>query len=166
MAPPPKRNHNMSRLAPFALLSALALPAMAVPPNACELVKPEEINLVATGVKVERVQQVKTGNPSECGFLDAKRTAVLTVTVREVQYAVKDELQMDRDNLEKIYKSRSKTVDTVGEGGYWMPVHNQMGFRKGKTIVSLKFAVPKNQNEIDTSQIARVIESRIGQPAK
>lgn len=156
----------MSRFAPAALLAALALPAVAAPPNACDLVKPEEINLVATTAKVERVQQVKTGNPSECGFLDSKRTAVLTVTVREVQYAVKDEIQMDRDSLEKIYKSRSKTIDTVGEGGYWMPVHNQMGFRKGKTIVSLKFAIPKNQNEIDTSQIARVIEARLSQPAK
>lgn len=156
----------MSRLAPIALLSALALPAMAVPPNACELVKPEEINLVATSVKVERVQQVKTGNPSECGFLDAKRAAVLTVSVREVQYAVKDELQMDRDNLEKIYKTRSKTIDTVGDGGYWMPVHHQLGFRKGKTIVSMRFTVPKNQTEIDTSQIARVIEARLSQPPK
>jgi len=37
-----------------------------------------------------------------------------------------------------------------------------MGFRKGKTIVSVRFAQPKNQNELDTSQIARVIENRLG----
>ena len=151
----------MSRLAPLALVSALALPAYATPPNACELIKPEEINLISDR-KVERVQQQKSGNPSECGFLDGKRTAVLVVTVREVQYAVKDEMFMERDNLEKIYRTKSKTVDTVGEGGYWIGNHNQLGFRKGKTIVSVRFATAKNQNELDTSQIARVIESRIG----
>lgn len=151
----------MSRL-PLPLLAAfLALPAYAAPPNACDLVKPEEINLISER-KVERVQQQKSGNPSECGFLDGKRTAVLVVTVREVQYAVKDEMFMERDNLEKIYRTKSKTIDTVGEGGYWIGVHHQLGFRKGKVIVSLRFATPKNQNEIDTSQIARVIETRIG----
>ena len=151
----------MSRIAPIALLSLFALPALAAPPNACELLKPEEINLIAAN-KVERVQQVKTGNPSECSFLDAKRGAVLTVSVREVQYAVKDEMGQERESLEKIYRTKSKTIDTVGEGGYWTPVHNQLGFRKGKMIVSVRFAQPKNQNELDTSQVARVIENRIG----
>jgi hypothetical protein len=83
------------------------------------------------------------------------------VTVRTVQYAVKDELFQERDNLEKIYKSRSKQLDTVGEGGYWLAANHQLGFRKGKTIVSLRFTNPKNQNEIDTGQIARVIEGRL-----
>ena len=149
----------MSRLSPLVLLSALALPAYAAQ-NACELVNPEEINLIAAS-KVDKVVQQKTGNPSECGFLDARKASVLTVTVRDVQYAVKDEMNMERDNLEKIYKTRSKPVDTVGEGGYWMPVVHQLGFRKGKTIVNLKFGPTKNQNELDTSQIARVIETRL-----
>ena len=153
----------MSRLL-LALLSSFAVPAFAAA-NACELVMPEEINLIATTTKVEKVVQQKTGNPSECGFLDAKKASVLVVTVRDVQYAVKDELFMERDNLEKIYKSRSKPVDTVGEGGYWMPVANQLGFRKAKTIVNVKFGVPKNQNELDTAQIARVIETRLSKPA-
>ena len=152
----------MSRLT-LALLSALALPAYAAQ-NACELIKPEEINLISTS-KVDKVVQQKSGNPSECGFLDAKKAAVLVVTVRDVQYAVKDELFMERDNLEKIYKTRSKNLDTVGEGAYWLPVNHQLGFRKGKTIVTLRFGTPKNQNELDTSQIARVIETRLGKPA-
>jgi len=149
----------MSRLT-LALLSALALPAYAAQ-NACELVMPEEINLIATTTKVDKVVQQKTGNPSECGFIDARKSAVLVVTVRDVQYAVKDEMFMERDNLEKIYKNHSKPVDGVGDGAYWMPVANQLGFRKAKTIVNVKFGVPKNQNEIDTAQIARVIETRL-----
>jgi hypothetical protein len=150
-------------LGTVASLAALALPAYtATPenPNACELVKPEEINLISDK-KVEKVLQQKSGNPSECGFIDAKKTAVLVVTVRTVQYAVKDEMFQERDNLEKIYKSRSKQLDTVGEGGYWLPPNHQLGFRKGKTIVTVRFNNPKNQNEIDTGQIARVIEARL-----
>ena len=90
---------------------------------------------------------------------------MLVVTVRDVQYAVKDELFMERDNLEKIYKTRSKNIDTVGEGAYWLPVNHQLGFRKGKTIVTVRFGTTKNQNELDTSQIARVIETRLGKAA-
>ena len=121
---------------------------------------PEEINLVASS-KVEKVLQQRSGNPSECGFIDAKKTAVLVVTVRTVQYAVKDEMFQERDNLEKIYHSKSKQLDTVGEGGYWLAANHQLGFRKGKTIVTLRFSTAKNQNEVDTSQIARVVESRL-----
>lgn len=141
---------------------AFALPAMALaePPNACELLSPDEINTIAER-KVERVQQQKSGNPSQCGFLDSRKAAVLVVSVREVKYAVKDELFQERDNLEKIYKSRSKQLDTVGEGGYWLPPNKQLGFRKGKMIVSVTFSTPKNQNELDTAQVARMIESRI-----
>jgi hypothetical protein len=93
--------------------------------------------------------------------MGAKKAAVLVVTVRRVQYAVKDELFQERDNLEKIYHSKSKQVDAVGEGAYWLAANHQLGFRKGKTIVSLRFATPKNQNEGDTSQIARVIDARL-----
>ena len=141
---------------------AFALPAAALadPPNACELLTPEEINSIAER-KVERVQAQKSGNPSQCGFLDSRRAAVLVVSVREVKYAVRDELFQERDNLEKIYKSRSKLIETVGDGGYWLPPNKQLGFRKGNMIVNVVFSTPKNQNEVDTSQIARMIESRI-----
>jgi hypothetical protein len=144
------------------LLASLVLPAaaLAAPPNACELITPEEINAIAER-KVERVQPQRSGNPSECGFLDSRRGAVLVVSVREVQYAVKDELAQEAHNLEKIYKSRSKALETVGDGGYWLPSNKQLGFRKGKNIVNVTFSTPKNQNELDTSQIARVIDGRI-----
>ena len=106
----------------IAALAFLAMPAavLATPPNACEVVTADEINKIAVS-KVERVQVQKAGNPSQCGFLDGRKASVLVVSVREVQYAVKDELFQERDNLEKIYKTRSKQLDTVGEGGYWNP---------------------------------------------
>jgi len=153
---------SSTRLATLAALAAFGATAtLAATPNACELVKPEEINLIAAK-KVERVQAQKSGNPSECGFLESSRTSVLTVNVREVQYAVKDELFQEISNLEKIYKSRSKPVEGVGDGAFWLKANNQLSFRKGKTIVTVTFAVPKNQNEADTTQIAKVIESRLG----
>ena len=146
----------------IAALAFLAIPAaaLAAPPNACEVVTAEEINKIAVS-KVERVQAQKAGNPSQCGFLDGRKASVLVVSVREVQYAVKDELFQERDNLEKIYKTRSKQLDTVGEGGYWNPANKQLGFRKGKMIVNVTFSIKENQSEVDTSQIARIIESRI-----
>ena len=146
----------------IAALAFLALPAavLAAPPNACEILKPEDINPIAVS-KVERVQVQKAGNPSQCGFMDGRKAAVLVVSIREVQYAVKDELFQERDNLEKIYKTRSRALETVGDGGYWNPANKQLGFRKGKMIINVTFSIKENQTEIDTSQIARVIDSRI-----
>ncbi len=143
-----------------ALAFALPAAALAAPPNACELVTAEEISTISER-KVATVQQQKSGNPSQCGFLDSRKAAVLVVSVREVQYAVRDELFQERDNLEKIYKSRAKQLDTVGEGGYWLPPNKQLGFRKGKMIVNVTFSTPKNQNELDTAQVARMIEARL-----
>ena len=146
----------------LAALALAALPAavLAAPPNACEVLQPEDINPIAVS-KVERIQPQKSGNPSQCAFLDGRKAAVVVVSIREVQYAVKDELHEEKSQLEKIYKTRSKQVDTVGDGGYWLPANKQLGFRKGKMIVNVVFSTPKNQNELDTSQIARIIDSRI-----
>jgi hypothetical protein len=151
----------MSRILALGTLALLALPAHALDnPNACDLLKPEEVNAIAAD-KVVKVLQQRTGNPSECGFIDAKKAAVIVVTARSVQYAVKDEMFQERDNLEKIYRDHAKDLDTIGEGGYWLHANHQLGFRKGKTIVTVRFAIPKNQNEADSSQIARVIEARL-----
>ena len=141
----------------FALVPAFAL---ATPPSACQIITPDVINQIAER-KVEQVQQQKTGNPSQCGFLDSRKGGVLMVSIREVQYAVKDELFEEKSQLEKIYKTRAKDLDTVGDGGYWSPGNKQLGFRKGKMIVNIKFATPKNQTELDSSQIARVIEAKL-----
>jgi hypothetical protein len=151
----------MSRIFVLGALALLALPAHADDaPNACELVTPDEINAIATK-KVERVLPQKSGNPSECGFIDSHKAAVLVVNVRMVQYAVKDELFQERETVEKIYHTKSKEIDGVGEGAYWLGANHQLGFRKGHAIVNVRFATPKNQNENDSAQIARLIEARL-----
>lgn len=146
----------------IAALAVAALPAaaLAAPPNACEVLTPEDINPIAVS-KVERIQPQKSGNPSQCAFLDGRKAAVVVVSIREVQYAVKDELHEEKSQLEKIYKARSKQIDTVGDGAYWLPANKQLGFRKGKMIVNVTFSIKENQTELDTSQIARIIDSRI-----
>jgi hypothetical protein len=146
----------------IAAAAFLALPAtaLAAPPNACDILKAEEINKIAVS-KVDSVQVQKTGNPSQCGFLDGRKAAVLTVSIREVQYAVKDEIFEEKSQLEKIYKAKAKDLDTVGDGGYWHPAFKQLGFRRGKTIVNVKFNIKENQSEVDTAQIARIVDSRL-----
>ena len=142
-------------------LSLAAGPAFADVPNACEILKVDEINAIAAG-SVEKVQQQKAGNPSVCGFMDSHHAAVLVLSIREVQYAAQNELQLERENLEKIYKGRVKWLTgTIGDDAFWMPVNKQLMFRKGKKLVSLTFSREKNRNEVDTAQLARIVESRL-----
>lgn len=144
----------------LACLIAFSGAAIAAPPDACTLLTPEDINAIAAQ-KVERVQPRKAGNPSECGFLDARRGAVVVLSVQEVQYAVRDEMHHERENLEKIYRSKSKPLDTIGDGGFWLGANKQLVFYKKKFIVSIIFSTAKNQNEVDTAQLARLVESRL-----
>ncbi len=149
------------------LLAALflaPLAAAATPPDACKILSVEEINAIAER-PVERLQPQKTGNPSQCGYLDSRKGAVLVVSVREVQYAVRDEMHYERETLEKIYKMKAKQLDTIGDGGFWLAANKQMVFRKGKMIASVTFSTPKNQNEVDTGQVARLIETRLVEAA-
>ena len=134
--------------------------ALATPPEACSTVTAEEVNLIAAG-SVAKTQQRKNGNPSECAFINSKNGAVLVVSLREVQYAAEGELQTERENLEKIYRSKVKWLTGLGENGFWMPVNKELVFRKGKTIVSVKFARVENQKEVDSSQVARLIDARL-----
>jgi hypothetical protein len=142
------------------VLAAVPAAALADPPNACEILKPEDINPIAVS-KVERVQPQKSGNPSQCGFIDSRKASVLVVSLREVKYAVKDELFEEKSQLEKIYKTRAKDLDSVGDGGYWSPANKQLGFRKGKMIVNVTWSIKENQTETDSAQIARIIDSRL-----
>jgi hypothetical protein len=144
------------------LAFSLAAPVVfADVPNACEILKVEDINSIAGG-SVEKVQVQKAGNPSVCGYMDSRKAAILVLSIREVQYAAETELQVERENLEKIYKSRVKWLTgTIGENAFWMPVNKQLVFRKGKRIVSVSFSRPQNQNEVDSAQIARLVDSRL-----
>lgn len=146
---------------PILAFTLAASAAFADVPNACEILKVEEINSIAAGT-VEKVQLAKAGNPSVCNFTDSRRAAVLVLSIREVQYAAQNELQLERENLEKIYKGRVKWLTgTLGDDGFWMPVNKQLMFRKGKKIVSVTFSREKNRNEVDTAQIARMVDSRL-----
>jgi hypothetical protein len=153
------REYIMARFALSALIAAPAL-AWATPPDACGVLTMADINSIAGGA-AEKVQPRKSGNPSECGFLDSRRAAVLVVSIREVQYAAENELQYERETLEKIYRSKVKWLPAIGDSAFWLAANKQLEFRKGKTIVSVTFSRPANQNEIDTAQIARLIESRL-----
>jgi hypothetical protein len=63
------------------VLAAFPAAVLAEPPNACEIIKPTDINPIAVS-KVERVQPQKSGNPSQCAFLDSRKAAVLVVSLR------------------------------------------------------------------------------------
>ena len=151
----------MKKILAFIALALAAAPVLADVPNACEILKVEEINTIANGT-VEKVQLQKAGNPSVCGFMDSRRAAILVLSIREVQYAVENELQLERENLEKIYKGRVKWLTgTIGDNAFWMPVNKQLMFRKGKKIVGVKFSREKNQNEVDTAQVARMVDAKL-----
>jgi hypothetical protein len=146
------------------LLAALAfaapLAALAAPPEACSLLSIADVNAVAAGAAV-KMQRTRSGNPTECAYNDSKNGAVLVISLREVQYAIEGELQTERENLEKIYRGKVKWLTDVGENGFWMPINKQLVFRKAKTLISVKFARVPNQTEVDSSQIARLIDSRL-----
>ena len=151
---------SIRRFTVAALACALPSAVLAVPPESCSIVKLDEVNTIADGAAA-KIQPRKSGNPTECGFLDSRQGAVLVISIREVQYAVQNELQYERENLEKIYRTKAKMIDTVGEGAFWIGATHSMYFRKGKNIVSVTFSRTKNQNEVDTGQIARLIDSRL-----
>ena len=163
MRPPSQRPRSAMRLIRlgFALvLAALPAAALAEPPDACSLLTLEEVNAIADN-QAASVQPRRSGNPTECGWLDARRAAVLVIGVREVRYAVRDEFHYEREKMEKIYRARSKEVASVGDGAFWLAANKHLMFRKGKTIVSIAFSRAKNQNEVDSAQVARLVESRL-----
>ena len=144
------------------LLAAAALPltALAAPPDACTIVTVEDLNKIAGG-SIEKTLVRKTGNPSECSFVDARKGSIVVISLREVTYAAENELQYERENLEKIYRSRAKWLTAVGENAFWLPGNKQLMFRKGKIIGSVAFSRPQNQNETDTAQVARLVEAQL-----
>ena len=143
-----------------AALLALPVVSQAAPPEACSLLTLDEVNAIAEH-KAEKPQVLQSGNPTRCSWVDSRKAAVLVLTLREVQYAARDDMFVERGNLEKIYRGHAKDLDTVGDGGYWLQANKQLTFRKGKTIVSVNFATPKNQNPVDSAQVARLVEARL-----
>jgi hypothetical protein len=144
-----------------AVLATLAGTAcLAETPDACQVVTLEEVNSIAAG-SATKILPTKSGNPSECAFQDSRRAVVLVVRIREVKYAGENELQYERENLEKIYRRKVKWIEGVGDRAFWLEANKTGMFRKGKTLITVRFARTANANEVDTMQIARLIESRL-----
>lgn len=145
----------------LACLAACAAPlCLAAPPDSCTVVTMDEVNSIASGA-ASKISPRKSGNPTECAFEDSRRAAVLVVRIREVQYAAENELQHERENLEKIYRSKVKWVEGVGDRAFWLQANQTAMFRKGKLLVTLKFSREKNATEVDTMQVARLVENRL-----
>ena len=144
----------------FALLAAPSFSAAADLPGACDIVKAEDLNQIAGGGIVGK-QQRQSGNPSECSFVDARHGSVVVIKIQQVQYAAENELQHERETLEKIYHSKAKWLSTVGESAFWLNANRQLVFRKGKTLVWVTFERPANRNELDTAQVARLVEAQL-----
>ena len=145
----------------LACLAACAAPlAVAAPPDSCTVLRMDEVNSIAAGTAA-KISPRKAGNPTECAFEDSRRAAVLVVRIREVQYAAENELQHERENLEKIYRSKVKWIEGVGDRAFWLQANRTAMFRKGKLLVTVRFSREKNATEVDTMQVARLIESRL-----
>jgi len=145
----------------LALLAAAAsATGLAAPPASCQIVTMDEVNSIAGGAATRIVPQ-QSGNPSACAFQDARRAAVLVIKIREVQYAAENELQHERENLEKIYRNKVKWIEGVGDRAFWLQANKSGMFRKGKFLVTVTFSREKNATEVDTMQVARLIENRI-----
>lgn len=142
------------------LAASAAATGLATPPDACAVITVEEVNTIAAG-SATKISPRKSGNPSECAFEDSRRAAVVVVRIREVQYAAENELQYERENLEKIYRRKVEWVDSVGDRAFWLEANKSGMFRKGKLLVTVTFAREKNANRVDTMQAARLIESRL-----
>jgi len=142
------------------LATSAATAALATPPDACTVITIDEVNTIAAGAAT-KISPRKSGNPTECAFEDPRRAAVLIVKIREVQYAAENELQYERENLEKIYRRKVEWVDSVGDRAFWFGANKSGMFRKGKLLVTVTFAREKNATRVDTMQAARLIESRL-----
>lgn len=146
------------------LLAGIAVGAVslcvAAPPDSCTVVTIEEVNSIAANTAA-KISPRRSGNPSECAFEDSRRGAVLMVKIREVQYAAENELQHERETLEKIYRSKVTWIEGVGDRAFWLEANQTAMFRKGKLLVTVKFARDKNATRVDTMQVARLIESRL-----
>ena len=149
----------MRRLLVPALLLA-AMPAWSSPPNACEILKLEDLSSISAR-PVEGTRIHRAGNPSECGFTDSRKAVVMVLTLKELLRSVEGEYEAERANLEKIYRTRAKRNDTVGDDAFWMPGNKSMWFRKGNIIGTVAFQTPKNQTELDSGQVARLVASRL-----
>lgn len=143
----------------LAAVTLCATPAFAqVDP--CELLKLEEVNAIAN-MPASRMRSHTTKGGLECSFLDVKQNAVLTAEIRSAKLP-KAELDLEAENLQKIYRTSVKPVE-IGDGGFWLNSRHELFFRKGKNIVRVVMAPGPDAKvtQARTESIGRLLESRI-----
>jgi hypothetical protein len=140
-----------------ALLASSTAFAQADP---CEMIKLEEVNAIAqTPANKTRSHTTKQG--IECSYLDAKQNAVATIEIRGAKLP-KAELDLEAENLQKIYRTSVKPVE-IGEGGFWLNSKHELFFRKGKSIVRVVMmpGPDAKATQAKTESIGRLVESRL-----
>lgn len=150
-------------MTPLRLCLAAALLACApahAQVNPCELLKIEEVNAITT-VTMSKTRSHTTKQGIECSYLDARQNAILTAEVRGAKLP-KAELDVEAENLQKIYRTTVKPVE-IGDGGFWLTSRQELFFRKGKNIVRVVMAPGPDAktNQARTETVGRLIESRL-----
>jgi len=147
-------------IAAASLLAALASHGALAEFDPCEILKLEEVNTIA-GVPATKMRANTTKQGLECSFLDSRQNAVLTAEIRPAKLP-KAELDLEAENLQKIYRTSVKPVE-VGDGGFWLNSKQELFFRKGKNIVRVVMApgTDAKATQARTESIGRLIESRI-----
>jgi hypothetical protein len=140
-----------------ALLASASASAQVDP---CEMLSIEEVKTITTmAANKTRSHQTKQG--IECSFLDARQNAVLTAEVRGAKLP-KAELDVEAENLQKIYRTSVKPV-AIGDGGFWLTSKQELFFRKGNNIVRVVMAqgAEAKVQQARTETVGRLIESRL-----
>jgi hypothetical protein len=128
--------------------------------NPCEMLSIEEVNTMTT-MKASKTRSHQTKQGIECSFLDARQNAILTAEVRGAKLP-KAELDVEAENLQKIYRTSVKPVE-IGDGGFWLTSKQELFFRKGKNIVRVVMAqgAEAKVQQARTETVGRLIESRL-----
>lgn len=128
--------------------------------NPCEILSIEEVNTIA-GKPANKTRSHTTKQGIECSFLDSKQNAVLTAEIRGAKLP-KAELDLEAENLQKIYRTSVKPVE-IGEGGFWLNSKHELFFRKGRHIVRVVMtpAADAKLTQARTETVGRLIESRL-----
>jgi hypothetical protein len=144
-------------LAAALLLAAFSAQAQVDP---CELIKMDEVNAIAN-VPANKTRSHTTKQGVECSYLDAKQTAVATIEIRGAKLP-KAELDLEAENLQKIYRTSVKPVE-IGEGGFWLNSKHELFFRKGKNIVRVVMipSPDSKATQAKTESLSRLVESRL-----
>jgi hypothetical protein len=149
------------KTAPLCLAAAfLASTSALAQTDPCELIKMEEVNAIAQA-PANKTRSHTTKQGIECSYLDSKQNAVATIEIRGAKLP-KAELDLEAENLQKIYRTSVKPVE-IGEGGFWLNSKHELFFRKGKNIVRVVMtpSADSKATQAKTESIGRLVESRL-----